>query len=84
MFDLNSKIDTVKVLTTMFDTFNKTYVYINSDSYYYGASFYRFKNRNNMYFVPCFKYKTGTTGRTIDDGYMYSYNLVNFYYVPMV
>ena len=37
-----------------------------------------------MYFVSCFKYKTGTTGRTIDDGYMYSYDLVNFYYVPMV
>lgn len=84
MFDLNSKIDTVKPLTTMFDTFSKNYVYINSDSYYYGANFYRFKNRNNMYFTSCFKFSTGKTGRTIDDGYIYSYNLVDFYYVQMV
>lgn len=84
MFDLNSKIDTVRQLTCMFDTYNQGYLLALTDSTYLGRNFYRFKNRDNIYIVMCNKFAIGSNKGVLNDGYIYSYDLVNFYYVPMV
>lgn len=84
MFDLNSKIDTVKQLTCMFDTYDQGYLLGLNDSTYLGRNFYRFKNRDNIYIVMCNKFAIRPKMGVLNDGYIYSYDLVNFYYVPMV